>query len=172
MRISVSGRGGGRIGAGRPKKRRPEDAPPVPAGSSSGSAAVPAASTTDGPDVSRRTGTGRDRVGRQVQKVYDELGPLARAQATLIPATELEFRALCALVVIQRRAARALLTAKRVDDAWRRQERTHDSLTRRLETKLRSFRLAPVGEPMTTPQAKPQTTLEALKARRQGLRAV
>jgi len=104
--------------------------------------------------------------------VYDELEPLARGQGTLIPATELEFRALCALVLIQRRSARSLLNAKRVDEQWRKLERTHDSLTRRLEVKLRSFRLAPVGEPMIAPTEKPKTSLEALKARRAGLHAV
>jgi len=159
----MNGWGGARMGAGRKKRPLIED---VIARS------LPREVTaTSGPDVNA-TQRGSGRLEAAVQRVYEELAPRAREQGTLIPATEIEFRTLCRHVLIQRRVARSLLQAKKIDQHWRQLERSYDSITRRLEVKLRSFRLAPMGNPMIAPQKPAQTSLEAIRARRQGLKAV
>jgi len=123
------------------------------------------------PDAGRVTmaSTGRRNrkaKARGVDAVYDELAPLAVAQGTLIPATEYEFRELCDLVVMHRQTRERLRRMRTVDAKWHQLQRTFDMLTRRLETKLRSFCLAPMGRALVEPPAAAQTPLDVLRGRR------
>jgi hypothetical protein len=100
------------------------------------------------------------------------LRPLALAEGTLVPATEFEFQALCQLAVEQARALQAF-QAEGFTEFGLKLERAYRGLTQRLETKLRSFKLAPFGKEIVPAQAaKPKSALEQLKERAKSLRAV
>src|SRR5262245_41131491 len=104
------------------------------------------------PAVPRPQGKPRDEpAARAARRLYDQLAPLARQQGTLVPATELEFGVLVDLLVMQQRVQRALVRAKRIDTGFELLMRTHASLTRRVEAKLRAFCLAPRGQRLIAP---------------------
>ena len=147
--------GGLRMGAGRKQQKNAvpwADEKPVvrPA------PALPTAAT-------ETPGIVRPDLGAEVGGFWDALAPLAIEQGTLVPATAFEFRLLCEVAVQQQRA---LLNIASGYGAY-------SNLTKILEGKLRSFKLAPMGKELSAPaKDKPMSALERLKQQRQGIHAV
>jgi hypothetical protein len=108
-------------------------------------------------------GVVRPEMDADVGAFWDELAPLALEQGTLVPATALEFRLLCEVAVQQQRALRNIASGYGA----------YSNLTKILEGKLRSFKLAPMGKEIAAPpKEKPMTALERLKMKGRGLHAV
>jgi hypothetical protein len=148
------GSGGPRVGAGR--KPWKKDAAVYRGQGADAAVAAPI--------VTRPAG-----MSAAVARVWDALAPLAEREGTLVVATAFEFLQMCQLAVQQGRAHTELEAAK--GDDWLRIEKAYRGLTQRLETKLRSFKLAPMGkEIIPVGASKPKSALERL--REQGLHAV
>lgn len=165
------GSGGTRIGAGRkPWKNQAR----VVAGGGDTTAATPEPRTLNPePRSSEPSKVARPKLSPAVRAVWDALAPQAVAQGTLVPATAFEFRTLCELAVEQKRCLKAY-EAEGFTDLGMKMGAHYRGLTQRLETKLRAFRLAPMGRELAPPagKEKPLSPLEQLKRQRQNLHAV
>jgi hypothetical protein len=100
------------------------------------------------------------------------LAPAAIAAGTLVATTLADFRELCRLHV-HTQAAYAEFTKVGWNEYGLKLERAYRGAVQRLETKMRAFRLAPIGKEIAPPaQEKPQSALDRLHAQRAKLHAV
>lgn len=86
--------------------------------------------------------------------VWEQLAPFATEARTLTPATMLDFEELCELVIEMRGARQARQAAGWTDEGLKFAP-TYRGLVQRVEGKMRSFRLAPIGKEMPATEAKP-----------------
>lgn len=165
------GSGGSRVGAGRkPWKHAARVVTGGDAGqggSASQSASAPAVAP-----AAAAAKVMRPKLVPAVRAVWDALAPQATEQGTLVQATAFEFRVMCELVVEHRECLKALQKEK-FTQLGLKIGAHYRGLTQRLETKMRAFKLAPMGKEIAPPaKDKPLTALERLKLKRQNLHAV
>lgn len=155
-------RGGRRVGAGRkPWKNKAR----VIAGGEALSSEQSHASRVS-------SAVAKPKLPKAVGDVWDELAPRATDQGTLVPETAFEFRTLCEIAVEQRKCLCAA-EEEGFTQLGLKIGAHYRGLTQRLETKLRAFKLAPMGKEIVAPaKDKPLTALEKLKQQRQGIHAV
>lgn len=127
-----------------------------------------------------------DGLPDEVQAVWRELAPHAKAEHTLTNETAQRFRLLCEAIVLERTMRERIqkdglvYIAVTIDGAGNEREtlKAHPlcgpqrGMMQRIETGLQAFRLAPVGKPiLAAPKDKPKSALERLKEQ-SNLRAV
>lgn len=160
------GSGGTRVGAGRKPKGAVMHAIH---GTKGAQAAVTAASTAPTAAEMRVTAP---ELPPSVRRIWDELAGQATAAGTLVPGTMADFVEMCRLRAHTDDLYAAFLKEGYTDFGLKL-ERAYRGSVQRLETKMRAFRLAPIGKELaSTGQEKPKSALEKLQAKSQQLRAV